>query len=219
MCESIDRVRDRLFQLIKPGSGSRPAFFIAFVTFSLSFAHRADVSPDTVNLTYPSVALFSRECSLSKMPHPLIPQIIKAATPVAQRLGFDVVDAAFHTNQSPPVLRIDIQHAERDITLDDCEAMSRALDAALDESSIIPDSYVLEISSSGIDRVLSTDRDFISFKGFSVTVITHEPFRGQMSLTGQLIKRDDESVQLNCKGRAVSIPRHMVNRVQFADPS
>ncbi|MEB3210158.1 MAG: ribosome maturation factor RimP [Leptolyngbyaceae bacterium] len=153
------------------------------------------------------------------MPHPLIPQIIETATPVAHRLGFDVVDAAFHTNQSPPVLRIDIRHASRDITLDDCEAMSRALDAVLDETNIIPDAYVLEISSAGISRVLSTDRDFVSFKGFPVTVITHEPFRGDMSLTGQLIKRDDESVQLNCKGRSITIPRHIINRVQFADPS
>jgi ribosome maturation factor RimP len=153
------------------------------------------------------------------MPHPLIPQVIEIATPVAQRLGFDVSGAAFHTNQSPPVLRIDIRHAQRDITLDDCEAMSRALDVVLDETDIIPDAYVLEISSPGITRILSTDRDFISFKGFPVTVLTHEAFRGQMSLSGQLIARDDESVKLNCKGRSVTIPRHIINRVQFSDPS
>lgn len=153
------------------------------------------------------------------MSHPLIPKIMETAAPVAQSLGLDVVDAAFHTHQSPPVLRIDIRHGHRDITLDDCETMSRALEAALDESNVIPDSYVLEVSSPGIARILSTDREFISFKGFPVSIITHEPFRGELSLTGQLIKRDDDAVHLNCKGRSIAIPRHIINRVQFADPT
>lgn len=153
------------------------------------------------------------------MPHPLIPQIIEVATPVAHRFGLEVIDAAFHTNQNPPVLRIDIRHKNRDITLDDCEAVSRALETILDDTDIILESYVLEISSPGITRILSTDREFVSFKGFPVTVITHEPFRGEMSLTGQLIKRDEESVQLNCKGRTIAIPLNIISRVQFADPT
>lgn len=153
------------------------------------------------------------------MTHPLIPTIIEVATPVAQSLGLALVDAAFYTNQNPPVLRIDISRNDRDINLNDCEAMSRALEAVLDESDVLADSYVLEISSPGISRTLSTDRDFISFKGFPVTVITLEPFRGNLSFTGQLIKRDDDAVHINCKGRAIAIPRDIISRVQFADPA
>jgi len=153
------------------------------------------------------------------MPHPLIPHITEVAGPVAQTLGLEIADIAFHTNHNPPVLRVDICHEDRDVTLDDCEAMSRALEKVLDESEAIPESYVLEISSPGIERNLSTDRDFISFKGFPVTVITQEPFRGTMAHTGQLIKRDEDSVQINLKGRAIAIPRNIISRVQFADPS
>ncbi len=156
---------------------------------------------------------------LIAMPHPLIPHILEVATPVAQSLGLEIVDAAFHTNQNPPVLRIDIRHDERDVGLDDCETMSRALEEVFDDADIILDSYVLEISSPGITRILSSDREFISFKGFPVTIITHEPFRGEMALTGNLVKRDDESVEINCKGRAIAIPRHIISRVQFADPT
>ncbi|MBL1176424.1 ribosome maturation factor RimP [Pantanalinema sp. GBBB05] len=149
------------------------------------------------------------------MAHPLIPQIIDLASPVAEALGLEVVGAVFQTNQNPPVLRVDIRNLQQDTGLDDCERMSRALEAALDQSEMIPNAYVLEISSPGISRTLTTDREFISFKGFVVTVTATEVFDGQQEWTGQLIGRDDNSVRLSQKGRAIAIPRHVVSRVQL----
>lgn len=151
------------------------------------------------------------------MAHPLIPQITDLAIPVAESLGLEFVDAVFHTHQTPPVLRIDIRNPHRDTGLDDCEQMSRAFEIALDEAGIVPDAYVLEISSPGISRILQTDREFISFKGFTVTVTTSEPYDGHKEWVGQLIERDDRSVRLSLKGRAIAIPRSLVTRVQLAE--
>jgi ribosome maturation factor RimP len=106
------------------------------------------------------------------MTHPLIPQITELATPVAAALGLDVVGAVFHTHQNPPILRIDIRNQSQDTSLTDCQQMSHALEAALDESDLIPDAYTLEISSPGISRTLTSDREFVSFKGFPVEVTT-----------------------------------------------
>jgi len=151
------------------------------------------------------------------MPHPLIPQITELATPVAAALGLDVVGAVFHTNQSPPVLRIDIRNQQQDTSLQDCALMSQALEAVLDESEVIPDAYVLEVSSPGISRTLITDREFISFKGFPVEVTTLEPYKGQNIWTGNLVRREDESVYLSQKGRAIAIPRPLIERVQLVE--
>lgn len=149
------------------------------------------------------------------MVHPLIPQIIDLAHPLAETLGLQVVGAVFHTNQQPPVLRIDICHPERDTSLEDCEQMSRVLETTLDATDILPDAYVLEVSSPGISRLLTTDREFISFKGFAVIVTTAEPHAGQQEWTGQLIRRDESNVHVNQKGRAIAIPRTLVTRVQL----
>ena len=149
------------------------------------------------------------------MAHPLIPQIIEIATPVATDLGLDVVGAVFHTNQSPPVLRVDIRNLQEDTGLDDCERMSRALEAALDQADIIPDAYVLEVSSPGISRSLTSDREFISFKGFAVIVSTSEPYEGHKEWQGRLVRRDDTAVYINQKGRAISIPQALITRVQL----
>jgi ribosome maturation factor RimP len=153
------------------------------------------------------------------MTHPLIPAIIDLATPVAAALGLDVVGAVFHTHQNPPVLRIDIRNPQQDTSLDDCARMSQALDLALDESSLIPDAYVLEISSPGISRTLTSDREFISFKGFPVEVTTTAPHNGHSAWTGHLVRRDDSHVHLSLKGRAIAIPRQLVDRVQLVEGS
>lgn len=149
------------------------------------------------------------------MTHPLIPQLIDLATPVAEELGLEVVGVVFQTNQSPPVLRVDIRNSQQDTGLDDCERMSRALEGCLDEAGIVPDAYVLEVSSPGISRELTSEREFISFKGFPVIVFTSQPYQGQQELVGQLIRRDEISVYLNQKGRVVEIPRTLVIKVQM----
>ena len=151
------------------------------------------------------------------MVHPLIPKIIDLAHPVADALGLQVVGAVFHTNQQPPVLRIDICHPERDISLEDCEQMSRSLEPTLDATEALPDAYVLEVSSPGLSRLLTTDREFISFKGFPVIVTAAELHAGQKAWTGLLLRRDESAIHINQKGRAIAIPRALIDTVQLAD--
>ncbi|PSR15994.1 ribosome maturation factor RimP [filamentous cyanobacterium CCP3] len=154
------------------------------------------------------------------MVHPLIPQVLELAAPVAEELGLEVVEAVFHTNQSPPVLRIDVRSLENEDTgLDDCEKMSQALEAVLDTSDIIPDAYVLEVSSPGVSAALETDRDFVVFKGFMVEVALNEAHKGKQLWVGQLVRRDDDAVVLSQKGKSTVLPRHLVSRVELSDQS
>jgi len=147
------------------------------------------------------------------MAHPLIPEILDIATPIAQTLGLEVVGATFYTNQKPPVLRVDIRNPSQDTGLDDCERMSRALEEQLEATNIIPDAYVLEISSPGISPSLTSDREFISFKGFPIIVKTSEPYKGQIQQRGKLVRRDETAVYLSQKGRQIVIPRELVTEV------
>ncbi|MGB3760414.1 MAG: ribosome maturation factor RimP [Rivularia sp. (in: cyanobacteria)] len=141
------------------------------------------------------------------MTHPLVPEILDLAAPVAEDLELEVVKVVFHTNQSPPILRVDIRNPIKDTSLNDCERMSRNLEATLDAASIIPDAYVLEVSSPGISQQLQTDREFNSFKGFPIKICTSSPHQGQSELNGKLVRRDQKSVYLNKKGRVIEIPR------------
>lgn len=151
------------------------------------------------------------------MAHPAIPRILELATPIATDLGLEIVGATFHTNESPPVLRLELRNPIADTSLDDCERLSRALEPLLDEADAIPGAYVLEVSSPGLSEFLETDREFTSFKGFEVTVTTREPHKGKSLWQGSLLDRDAETLRINQKGRVISIPRDLVERVRLAD--
>lgn len=151
------------------------------------------------------------------MTHPVISQIIELATPLADDLKLEIVDAVFQTNKKPPILRIDVRNPTQDTSLENCEQMSKALEAKLDAAEIIPGSYVLEVSSPGISRTLTSDREFIAFKGFAVTVKTFAPYKQQKEWRGNLQGRDEEAIYLNQKGKAITIPRELVAKVQLRD--
>ncbi len=151
------------------------------------------------------------------MTHPLVPQVVELASPIAQGMGLEIVEAVFQTNQSPPVLRIDVRNPNQEDTgLDDCERLSVTLTEALDESALIPDAYVLEVSSPGVSDVLTSDRDFAVFKGFPVEVQLSEPHKKKQVWQGSLVGRDEEKLSLNLKGRAVTIPRDLIRSVQLS---
>jgi ribosome maturation factor RimP len=151
------------------------------------------------------------------MSHPIVPAVIACAQPIAQALGLEVVGVVFQTNHAPPVLRVDIRNPQQDTSLEDCERMSKALEAALDEENVIPGSYVLELSSPGVSQNLESDRDFHSFRGFPVTVTAAEPHDGQRQWSGNLVSRDDTTVRINIKGRIMKIPRAIVTSVRLTE--
>ena len=149
--------------------------------------------------------------------HPVVPKIIELASPLAENLNLELVDAVFQTNRTPPVLRIDIRNPDGDTSLENCEQMSRVLEEELDLSEIISGAYVLEISSPGISRTLTTDREFTAFKGFAVTVKTFAPYKNQKEWQGRLQHRDETAIHINNKGKAIAIPRDLVAKVQLDD--
>ena len=151
------------------------------------------------------------------MTHPVVPKIIELASPLAEDLNLELVDAVFQTNKTPPILRIDVRNPNGDTSLENCEQMSKTLSEKLDLAEIIPGAYVLEISSPGISRTLTSDREFIAFKGFAVTIKTFAPYKNKKEWKGRLQERDENAIKISQKGKAIAIPRELVAKVQLDD--
>ncbi len=151
------------------------------------------------------------------MVHPIVPQVEALATPIAADLGVELVHIVFHTNQHPPVLRVDIRPLEPDVdtSLSDCEAMSLALEARLDEVDLVGGNYVLEVSSPGLAEILTSERDFTVFKGFPVEVTVDPPHKDRSQWLGTLVSREADSVVITQKGRKVKLPRSSVKQVML----
>ncbi len=152
------------------------------------------------------------------MAHPVIPQVLEIATPLATELGLEVVDAVFQTNHSPPILRIDVRNlSQTDTSLNDCERMSIALGESLETSDTLPDAYVLEVSSPGVSNQLETSRDFIVFKGFAIEVTLHTPHKGKTIWVGTLLERTESKLAISQRGRRVALPIELVESVQLSN--
>jgi ribosome maturation factor RimP len=149
------------------------------------------------------------------MTNPLIKSIKTLAEPIAEQLNLKIVNIIFQTNKNPANLRIDIKNLLGETSLENCEKMSRLLEESLDKENIIPLAYTLEISSPGISNQLTTDREFISFRGFPVIVETNTVFKKRTKWQGKLQGRDEESVYVNCKGKIVKIPRNIISQVEL----
>lgn len=107
------------------------------------------------------------------------------AAPVAAELGYTLFDVEYVKEGPDYFLRLYIT-AEDGIGIDDCEAMSRAVDPLLDKADLIPTHYYLEISSVGLDRPLKKEKDFLYFMGEEIEVKLFKPIAQGDYLTGVL---------------------------------
>jgi ribosome maturation factor RimP len=109
------------------------------------------------------------------------------------RLGFELVDAVWAGTASRPILRVRIDVPEEragavGVTVQDCADVSRALEAWLDRLEVMPERYVLEVSSPGVERPLTRPRDWTRFAGQQVAVKGAELLAGRARrLEGELL--------------------------------
>jgi ribosome maturation factor RimP len=70
--------------------------------------------------------------------------------------------------------------------------------------------YEISVASPGISDDLRSNRDFLTFKGFPVSVTTKEVFKKRTLFEGTLLERTEETVNISQKGRIIKIPRNLV---------
>jgi ribosome maturation factor RimP len=86
------------------------------------------------------------------------------------------------------------------VTLEDCERVSRQVDALLGVEGPLQGDYTLEVSSPGIDRVLFTAAQCEQFLGKEVSVRLRVPMDGKRNFKGKLQRVDGESVCILLEG-------------------
>lgn len=122
--------------------------------------------------------------------------ITQMAEPVVAARGLMLWDVEYVTEAGQKVLRIYID-SENGVSIDDCEAVSRALDPMLDEADPIPDSYTFEVSSAGLERQLKRPLDFVRFMGSKVEVKLYCAVDGAKLWVGPLAGYEDGAVTVD----------------------
>ena len=119
---------------------------------------------------------------------------------------YDVVCVRF-TGSGSQTLQVMIERQDRrPITVDDCANVSRQISMLLEVEDPVPDSYVLEVSSPGIDRPLIRPDDYRRFAGFEAKIEVDELHDGKRKFQGRIRGVEREAVRLDCGGRETTVP-------------
>ncbi|MBP2017666.1 ribosome maturation factor RimP [Symbiobacterium terraclitae] len=138
----------------------------------------------------------------------------EVAAPHAAALGLELVGVELVKEGANRYLRVYIDK-EGGVGFDDCEALSRVVDARLDEILPDPPYEFFEVSSPGLERPLKREEDFARYAGHKVAVTTYAPVDGQKSFVGELIGLIDGRVTLRLtegksQGQTVALDRKQV---------
>ncbi len=134
--------------------------------------------------------------------------------PIADELGYYLWDVEYVKEGADYILRVTIDNNEG-ITIDDCERMTRAIDPVLDEHDPIEDSYLLEVSSPGIERELTRDDHFALCVGEKVEVRLFAPVDGSRVWVGILEEiGEDGLVPVDTAGTVRTFPRNAIAKIR-----
>ena len=102
------------------------------------------------------------------------------------------------------------------VTLDDCSELSRDIEGVLDIEDVVPSSYVLEVSSPGLERELYSIGDFQKFTGKAARIKTVEAIDGRKTFKGSIISVDGENILFDDKTVGqITIPYSNVSKANL----
>jgi len=136
------------------------------------------------------------------------------AEPVLSGLGVELYELEYIKEGGYFILRVFIDKPGG-VSIDDCERVSHALEAALDVSDPIEGPYTLEVSSPGIERALTRPFHFYRCMGKLVEVRLYKPMDGKRRFIGTLTGLEGDLITLSTQrgenGDTMSFERRAVS--------
>ena len=154
-----------------------------------------------------------------------IARLTQLIEPEAAALGFDLVRVAMLPSEAGDggmALQIMAEDpATGQLVIDQCAALSRRISDVIDAAEeagevLIEDAYHLEVSSPGIDRPLTREKDFVNWIGHEVRIVMDKGFDGQRVNKGVLGGLEDGMVLIKeVKAGDVRLPREQIHTAKL----
>ena len=137
------------------------------------------------------------------------------AAPLIAERGCSLWDVEYVREAGTWYLRV-LLDKEGGVDINDCEKVSRAFSDALDKEDFIPDAYIMEVSSPGIDRVLKKDRHLQQYIGTDVELHTYKPVDGYKEFVGSLNEFDDKELTITVEDEeTLTFDRKNISRIRL----
>lgn len=119
-----------------------------------------------------------------------------------ESMGFELYDVEYQKEYGDWVLTFYIDKPGG-VNIDECEAVSRAIEPILDEADPIDTEYMLSVSSLGIDRPLKKQRDFERAMGTELEIKLYAPQSGKKQWIGTLVSFDADSFTVETEAKTL----------------
>lgn len=145
-------------------------------------------------------------------------EIAALLAPTVEALGLVLLGVEYLPAPGGAVLRLYIdlpEGADRQVGIEDCEAVSREVSAQLDVSDPVSGHYTLEVSSPGVDRPLFTPAQFARFTGEEAKVGLKLPQDGRRKLQGRIVRTEGESIVFLVDGAEWMVPMENIEKARL----
>lgn len=136
------------------------------------------------------------------------------AQPIVEENGCSLWDVEYVKEAGGWFLRLYIDK-EGGVSINDCEAVSRAVSDALDEADPIEGSYTFEVSSAGADRALKKPQHFDAMMGREAEVRLYRARDGRKEYVGILSGYENGAVTLDVSGTPVLFEKQDIAQVRL----
>lgn len=128
--------------------------------------------------------------------------------PVVDEHDCELVDVEVTRPRGPGLFRVVVDSRAGDgrVPIERCASISRELSTLLDAADLMPGAYRLEVSSPGLDRVLTREKDFEAAVGKEIRVQTRRPLEGRKRFRGRLVAFEAGVLKMNVDGDPALIP-------------
>jgi len=131
-------------------------------------------------------------------------KLAELLNPILEDLGFEMVRVRL-SDGNPSTLQIMADRLDGQIGVDDLANINTSIGTILDVEDPITENYTLEISSPGIDRPLTREKDFDSYQGFEAKLETTELIDGRRRFKGILAGTCEDEVLINLEEGTVGL--------------
>lgn len=133
---------------------------------------------------------------------------------IIEDLGYKLYDVQYAKEGKDYFLRIFIEKKDGEIDLDDCEKVNNAITDILDEEDYIKEQYFLEVSSTGVEKLIRKEKHLKENIGEFITVKLFKPIDGSKEYIGKLINYNEMDIIIEVNDEKVNLERKNISLIK-----
>lgn len=144
----------------------------------------------------------------------LLERIREIVFPVLESAQVDLVELKIERRNGRMFLKFFVDKPEGGITLDECANLNNELGQVLDEAALIQESFILEVSSPGLDRALLTVKDFKRVMNRNIRLFLSEAIENRLEFEGKLKSVEDDRIIISWQDKEIIVPLNKINKAK-----